>query len=778
MTTLQELLDKQYLNISDKGSIKKIELENKGSPTGALDLREFTNLETLKLYGDGINDANYFSIIQSIPNKEKIKALGFSNNPIKNPRFDYVGDNFPNLEWLSLGGGNPIDPNTSLKGLGKLTKLKDFYLGADINTVYPDMNLLPASITNYNEKGASYLNNLKNQVKLDKDIKVKPLLKDIPESGYDKIIFVDNKKLDQGGYLLEWTVGPAWVDDNNPKLFLSLEGAPQAGLKRIASEEALSDLKRFFPDINPNFVSFPPGGGQANVKFQDLNTDPNSGIYCYKYATMVAWGNFTTGKAYYPHTFINKEKNINIQTMQPDNAFFTFVRSDDGSGFKRGKIRNLEAFKFLQKYAGDYSFEVIYPQGESFNVNELPQSVRDQLPKPAKPLPQPAQPGPSLEDKIKNLEAEKQKLKEIIQKAGVNPDDSNADQQMEDLKNRPTKEQLNQAVQAKEEEFKDFINPSDKDEIQAAAEKQGMVSKENYDKVVKERDARPDTTLTDYQNLKDNQEKHTEKDLEHHKPEDLKPADLPDNWKTELARIPDLEKRPTQDVLDSAIKDKDDWKKKYDDSEKDKEAFKRYIQGRLDAKDKEIKELKEKLQKVADNLGTNSTDPNLVQKVGDLVKEKGSLNDQVKQKNTEIGQLKDRIKQLETQKPASTVPTTSKPSGGKDTVALQAQKQAKEDELQKVLSGLKTKLGSDYPEVDINELLQAESKLVQAGRSESDTQSDEYREWKAKADDLVGGGYLAQVEVKKISDLQAEITKLEMQLSQQPTAQVQVPNKS
>ncbi|MCE8163621.1 MAG: hypothetical protein I3273_05655 [Candidatus Moeniiplasma glomeromycotorum] len=198
---------------------------------------------------------------------------------------------------------------------------------------------------------------------------------------------------------------------------------------------------------------------------------------------------------------------------------------------------------------------------------------------------------------------------------------------------------------------------------------------------------------------------------------------------------------------EGVVKEKDDWKKKYDDSEKGKDAFKKYIQGRLDEKDKEIKDLKEKLQKVAEKLGTASTDPNLTQKVDDLIKEKGGLNDQIKQKNTEIDQLKKRVGELEAQKPAPIVPTPEKP--GKDTAVLQAQKQVKEDELQKVLNGLKTKLGSDYPEVGINELLQAESKLVRAGRSESDTQSDEYREWKAKADDLVGGGYLTQVEVKK-----------------------------
>jgi len=121
MVTLQELLNQQYSN--NKGT-SIIEIENKGNPVGALDLKEFPNLDTLELYGNGINDDAYFKTIQSIPNKDKIKVLGFGNNPIKNPRFDYIGDTFPNLERFSLWG-NPIDLNISLKGLEKCGKLKE-----------------------------------------------------------------------------------------------------------------------------------------------------------------------------------------------------------------------------------------------------------------------------------------------------------------------------------------------------------------------------------------------------------------------------------------------------------------------------------------------------------------------------------------------------------------------------------------------------------------------------------------------------------------------------
>ena len=97
---------------------------------------------------------------------------------------------------------------------------------------------------------------------------------------------------------------------------------------------------------------------------------------------------------------------------------------------------------------------------------------------------------------------------------------------LNDLEKRPTQDQLNQAVANKANEFKDYINPNDKAKLEEAAKNQGMKTKEEYD-------ARPDTTLTDYQKLKDNQEKHKPEDLEHHKSEDLKPADY-DNIKNEL----------------------------------------------------------------------------------------------------------------------------------------------------------------------------------------------------------------------------------------------------
>jgi len=107
-------------------------------------------------------------------------------------------------------------------------------------------------------------------------------------------------------------------------------------------------------------------------------------------------------------------------------------------------------------------------------------------------------------------------------------------------------DKLEQAQKDKE----NFIDPNDKTKLEAAAKNAGlgfsqgdidkavqaekdkmkeMVSKEDYDKALAEKEARPNTTLEEYQKLQNNQEKHKPEDLEHHKPEDLKPANLPAN---------------------------------------------------------------------------------------------------------------------------------------------------------------------------------------------------------------------------------------------------------
>jgi hypothetical protein len=63
-----------------------------------------------------------------------------------------------------------------------------------------------------------------------------------------------------------------------------------------------------------------------------------------------------------------------------------------------------------------------------------------------------------------------------------------------ELEKRPTQETLNKAVKEETDKYKNHIAP---DELEQAAKKRGMFSKEEYDKVVGERDARPNISLDD-----------------------------------------------------------------------------------------------------------------------------------------------------------------------------------------------------------------------------------------------------------------------------------------
>jgi len=250
-------------------------------------------------------------------------------------------------------------------------------------------------------------------------------------------------------------------------------------------------------------------------------------------------------------------------------------------------------------------------------------------------------------------------------------------------------------------------------------------AKDKYTKLLAEKEARPDISLDEYKNLKNNQEKHTEKDLEHHKPEDLKPTNLPADWEKQIQDKKDVEAALAQ------------AKAKLEQSEKDKESFKNYVKGKLGEKD------------------------------------------------TEIGQLKAKVTQLEAQvnqKPVSNLPDSSSttsptptplPSKDKDTSALQSQKQTKENELQKYLQSLKSRLGDDYSEDNIKSFLQTEIKLIRANKK-SETQSREYQDWKGARNRLLDDGYVKTSEADRISQLQEEITKLEMQLEKSLIAQVEV----
>jgi len=120
-------------------------------------------------------------------------------------------------------------------------------------------------------------------------------------------------------------------------------------------------------------------------------------------------------------------------------------------------------------------------------------------------------------------------------KDGSLPKDWNI--KLDDLKNRPTQDDLKKAVKNESDKYKDYINPTDpgqKSKLEQAAKDAGFVTKEEYDKVVGERDARPNISLPDWTKTMD--ELNKVKGLLGINPAAL----LPNSWVNWLAKKADL----------------------------------------------------------------------------------------------------------------------------------------------------------------------------------------------------------------------------------------------
>jgi peptide methionine sulfoxide reductase MsrA len=114
-------------------------------------LRGYDRLTMLEFtVGTNLNNESFLKVIKSVSNKNYITHLMFHNNDITDPNCEYIGDNFPNLQWLGFRN-NPIGPNMSVKGLGKCKNLQNLWLGKEqTRTSYKDMEYLPDSLKLYN----------------------------------------------------------------------------------------------------------------------------------------------------------------------------------------------------------------------------------------------------------------------------------------------------------------------------------------------------------------------------------------------------------------------------------------------------------------------------------------------------------------------------------------------------------------------------------------------------------------------------------------------------
>ncbi|CAI2174713.1 1727_t:CDS:2 [Funneliformis geosporum] len=127
-----------------------------------------------------------------------------------------------------------------------------------------------------------------------------------------------------------------------------------------------------------------------------------------------------------------------------------------------------------------------------------------------------------------------EKIKNVLGVSPNNPLPNDWENKLDDLKNRPTRDDLNNAVKNAEEKYKDYINPNspgDKNKLEQAAKDAGFINPADSSALEKAANGQGKTVIsqTDLNNLRNNQEKHKPEDLEKHKPGDLKPVDLPAN---------------------------------------------------------------------------------------------------------------------------------------------------------------------------------------------------------------------------------------------------------
>jgi len=185
-----------------------------------------------------------------------------------------------------------------------------------------------------------------NIIKLDNDIRARQALKDISVSSWNKIVFLDNKQSDRVlRNLFSTVLGNTLLDDKNHKLASPVADRP--GMIRISSYQVVSDLKKIVDDR----------------LFKILLDRSNP-----KVITIDDWTNITISRITL-RNILTEDTKFDIGWRS--NTFFNSAGFDKFAGVNRAKAKSLEAFQFLQKYAGDYSFNIVYPAGETFDEKEL-----------------------------------------------------------------------------------------------------------------------------------------------------------------------------------------------------------------------------------------------------------------------------------------------------------------------------------------------------------------------------------------------------------------------
>jgi len=105
--------------------IEEINIDSGEPPLSDCNLSRYPNLTA---FWASWNHFENLYFLNSLPHKEKIRRLGFWTNKIEDPDFQFIADNFPNLEVLSLTGNPLLKSNLSVEPLGRLKNFKEIWI--------------------------------------------------------------------------------------------------------------------------------------------------------------------------------------------------------------------------------------------------------------------------------------------------------------------------------------------------------------------------------------------------------------------------------------------------------------------------------------------------------------------------------------------------------------------------------------------------------------------------------------------------------------------------
>jgi len=213
---------------------------------------------------------------------------------------------------------------------------------------------------------------------------------------------------------------------------------------------------------------------------------------------------------------------------------------------------------------------------------------------------------------------------------------------LDELENRLTQEKLDEAVENERKKYEKHIAP---DKLEEEAEKKGMTSKEKYDKVVEERDARPEIEKEVWENDYSKRPEKAELDNIQAELDKIKGLlglgstdNLPTDWQNQLAKKDDLV------AAQNGLKE---WTDKFDGKTADQVEKENKKAETVDALQKELDDWK--------NQFSGKSPETVAKEIAEANQNKDKLNDwETKFPDKTSEQVENEIKELNS-KPTGTI---------------------------------------------------------------------------------------------------------------------------